>query len=198
MNVPKIAILAPVPEYEEDWSHIKADYTRLLGDQATFIDWTKADDLSGFDLVTPLLAWGYPRDCPRWFALLDRLEADGIAVSNPVSILRWNSDKSYLAELDAAGIPSVPTLESDALDAAALDHARATSAARAARAGAARAPSSRGEQRVAARCALGLAARRGRRGRRGRRSCRGGPFSSFFVFFFAAAAAREQHRLRRC
>ena len=126
MNVPKIAILAPVPEYEEDWSHIKADYARLLGDQATFIDWTKADDLSGFDLVTPLLAWGYPRDCPRWFALLDRLEAEGIAVSNPVGILRWNSDKSYLAELDAVGIPSVPTLVCDALDAAALDHARAT------------------------------------------------------------------------
>ena len=124
--MPKIAILAPVPEYEENWSHIKADYARLLGDQATFIDWTKADDLSGFDLVTPLLAWGYPRDCPRWFALLDRLEAEGIAVSNPVSILRWNSDKSYLAELDALGIPSVPTLVSDALDAAAFDHARAT------------------------------------------------------------------------
>ena len=53
MTVPKIAILAPVPEYEENWSHIKADYTRLLDDQATFIDWTKADDLSGFDLVTP-------------------------------------------------------------------------------------------------------------------------------------------------
>ena len=126
MTVPKIAILAPVPEYEENWSHIKADYARLLGDQATFIDWSKADDLSGFDLVTPLLAWGYPRDCPRWFALLDRLEAEGIAVSNPVSILRWNSDKAYLAELDAAGISSVPTLVSDALDAAALAHARAT------------------------------------------------------------------------
>jgi glutathione synthase/RimK-type ligase-like ATP-grasp enzyme len=53
------------------------------------------------------------------------LEADGTAVSNPVSILRWNSDKSYLAELDAAGIPSVPTLVSDALDADALDNARA-------------------------------------------------------------------------
>lgn len=123
--MPKIAILAPVPEYEENWSHIKADYARLLGDQATFIDWTKADDLSGFDLVTPLLAWGYPRDCPRWFALLDRLEANSIRVSNPVSILRWNSDKSYLAELDAVGIPSVPTLVSDALDDAALDHSRA-------------------------------------------------------------------------
>ncbi len=122
--MPRIAILSPVPEYEENWSHIKADYTRLLGDQAHFIDWTKADDLSGFDLVTPLLAWGYPRDCARWFALLDRLETQGVKVSNPVSILRWNSDKAYLAELSAIGIPSVPTIASAALDQAALDDAR--------------------------------------------------------------------------
>lgn len=126
MTVQRIAILSPTPDYEENWSHIKADYARLLGERATFIDWTKAEDFSAFDLVTPLLAWGYPRDCPRWFGLLDRLETDGVTVSNPVRILRWNSDKAYLAELDAAGIPSVPTLLSEALDEAALDDARNT------------------------------------------------------------------------
>jgi glutathione synthase/RimK-type ligase-like ATP-grasp enzyme len=126
MSALRLAILSPTPEYEENWSHIQADYTRLLGDSACFIDWTKADDFSGFDLVTPLLAWGYPRDCPRWFALLDRLEAEKIQVSNPVSILRWNSDKAYLAELDAAGIPSVPTILSALLDRVALEEARKT------------------------------------------------------------------------
>lgn len=126
MSMARIAILCPTPEYEEDWSHIKADYTRLLGARATFIDWTKAENLRDFDLVTPLLAWGYPRDCPRWFGLLDRLEAENVRVHNPVSILRWNSDKAYLAELDAAGIPSVPTLWSAELDKVALEEARKT------------------------------------------------------------------------
>ena len=122
----RIAILCPTPEYEEDWSHIQADYARLLGENAIFIDWTKAHDFSGFELVTPLLAWGYPRDCPRWFALLDQLEAGNVRVHNPVSILRWNSDKVYLAELDAAGIPSVPTILSPLLDRVALEDARKT------------------------------------------------------------------------
>jgi glutathione synthase/RimK-type ligase-like ATP-grasp enzyme len=126
MSALRIAILSPTPDYEEDWSHIQADYARLFGDNAVFIDWTKAGDLSGFDLVTPLLAWGYPRDCPRWFALLDRLEAEKVRVSNPVSILRWNSDKAYLAELDAAGIASVPTILSPLLDRVALEDARKT------------------------------------------------------------------------
>ena len=58
MSGHRIGILCPTPEYEEDWSHVRADYTRLLGDSAIFIDWTKADDFGAFDLVTPLLAWG--------------------------------------------------------------------------------------------------------------------------------------------
>lgn len=124
MTRSRIAFLAPVPEYEEDWSHIKADYARLFGADTAFIDWTKADGLADFDLVTPLLAWGYPRDSRRWFDLLDQLERDGIAICNPVSILRWNSDKAYLAELDAAGIATVPTRVNEALNAAALDEAR--------------------------------------------------------------------------
>ena len=122
----RLAFLSPVPEYEENWSHIKADYIRLFGEDTAFVDWTKADNLSDFDLVTPLLAWGYPRDTATWFALLDQMQAEGVNVSNPVGVLRWNSDKSYLAELGAAGIATVPTRMSDALDQAALDDARIT------------------------------------------------------------------------
>jgi glutathione synthase/RimK-type ligase-like ATP-grasp enzyme len=124
MSAPHIAILSPVPEYEEDWSHIKADYMRLFGEATAFIDWTKADDLAGFDLVTPLLAWGYPRGAATWFALLDRMEAAGLSVSNPVTVLRWNSDKAYLAELEGAGIATVPTRMSNALGETALGAAR--------------------------------------------------------------------------
>lgn len=126
MSSPLLAILCPVPEYEEDWSHIKADYIRLLGEDTVFIDWTQAKDLTEYDLVTPLLAWGYQRDCPCWFGLLDRLERGGIHVGNPVRILRWNSDKAYLAELEAAGIATVPTRMAEALDDAALAEARVT------------------------------------------------------------------------
>ena len=120
----RLAILCPIPEYEEDWSHIRADYIRLFGEHTVFVDWTKAANLADFDLVTPLLAWGYPRDAVTWFALLDRMEADGVYVCNPVSVLRWNSDKSYLAELDAAGVATVPTRMSDALGQTARDGAR--------------------------------------------------------------------------
>jgi glutathione synthase/RimK-type ligase-like ATP-grasp enzyme len=118
----EIAILTPAPDYYEDWSVPKADYVRLLGDNISFRSWSDPGDLSDFDLILPLLAWGYQRDCPCWFALLDRLE--GLPVLNPPKVLRWNSDKAYLLQLAKAGVATVPTLIRGSLNEAALETAR--------------------------------------------------------------------------
>lgn len=120
----KIAILTPSPDYDENWSVPAADYRRLLGADVTFREWTKPGDLSDFDLILPLIAWGYNRDCPAWFALLDRLEAENLPVANPAKLLRWNTDKAYLVELAEAGVATVPTLIRESLNDAALANAR--------------------------------------------------------------------------
>lgn len=75
-------------------------------------------------MILPLLAWGYQRDVTGWFALLDRLEQQRLPVANPATLLRWNSDKAYLAELGAAGVATVPTIMPEALNDAAIDSAR--------------------------------------------------------------------------
>jgi glutathione synthase/RimK-type ligase-like ATP-grasp enzyme len=121
----KIAILTPTADYYEDWSVPAADYRRLLGDDITFREWTNLGDLSGFDLILPLIAWGYQRDCPAWFALLDQMAAENLPVANPAAVLRWNTDKAYLVELAEAGIATVPTLIRESLSDAALANARA-------------------------------------------------------------------------
>ena len=118
-----ICILTPAPGYYEDWSVPKGHYQRLLESDLTFRPWTDPGDLSAFDLILPLLAWGYQRDCPAWFALLDRL--DGLPTANPSAVLRWNSDKQYLLELGDAGVPVVPTQLATALSEADLAAARA-------------------------------------------------------------------------
>ncbi len=125
ITLPRIAVLVPSADYEEDWSAIKADYLRLFGPETAFLSWVDCGDLSSYDLITPLLAWGYPRDYARWERLLDRLEAENLPIINPVSVLRWNGDKVYLAELAAAGIATVPTLQTQALCAEDLDAAYA-------------------------------------------------------------------------
>lgn len=113
--MPQICILTAAPDYFEDLGPARSTYQRLLGEDIAFRHWTDPGDLTGFDLVLPLLVWGYQRDCPRWFALLDQLEQQQINLANPVSVLRWNSNKSYLLELEKAGVPVVPTLISAAL-----------------------------------------------------------------------------------
>lgn len=122
--MPQIAILTPAPDYWEDWSWPKARYEALFGSRLHFCSWTGPGDLSGFDLVLPLLAWGYQRDVPRWYALLDRLEGEAVRLANPARILRWNSDKAYLTELAGAGVATVPTLIRESLDEEALASAR--------------------------------------------------------------------------
>ena len=124
----RAAILVPAPDYPEDWDwayEVEAAVLLRAGFSVEARPWTAADDLGGFDLVMPLVAWGYHLDPPRWHALLDRLEQDGVPVLNPVPLLRWNSDKRYLAELGAKGIAVIPTRLIEAMDETALAEARA-------------------------------------------------------------------------
>lgn len=61
-------------------------------------------------LILPLLAWGYHRDAKAWHDRLDRWETARLKVLNPIDALRWNTSKTYLIELQAAGLPVVPTV----------------------------------------------------------------------------------------
>ena len=123
----KLAILIPPADYSAEWRwayDVQADALIEAGAEVEPVDWTDERDLAGYDLVLPLVAWGYHKDYAAWLGLLDRLERQGAAVENALPLLRWNGDKSYLPELGAAGIPTVPTLVVEALDERALEKAR--------------------------------------------------------------------------
>ncbi len=118
LEMPRIAILGPSPVYHEHWHGPRADYARLFGDTTDFIAWQQADAaiLSSYDLVLPLLAWGYHQAPGHWFTLLDEMERTRCNVVNPLSVLRWNSDKAYLAELQTVGVNTVPSILTDILN----------------------------------------------------------------------------------
>ena len=123
---PRVAILVPAPDYYEKWQPAFARKAAALTAAGLIVEqrvWTDPGDLSGHDLVLPLFAWGYQRDVAAWYALLDRLEGEGLPVVNPVPVLRWNSDKAYLAELAAKGVAVVPTVDVATLDDASLAEA---------------------------------------------------------------------------
>lgn len=124
----KVAILVPDPDYPEKWGWAfdsQAEVLRSHGGEVATRPWTDPGDLSGFDVVTPLVAWGYNRQPDRWLTTLDALETAGVPLRNPATLLRWNSDKRYLEELGAKQIATVPTRMVEALDDTALAVARA-------------------------------------------------------------------------
>jgi glutathione synthase/RimK-type ligase-like ATP-grasp enzyme len=123
----RIAVLVPDPDYPEPWRwtfDVEAEALAAAGAEIVPLAWTEAQDLAGFDLVLPLVAWGYHLQYERWLQLLDAMDAGTVPMINPPALLRWNSDKAYLAELADRGIPTVPTLAVEACGDADLEEAR--------------------------------------------------------------------------
>ena len=115
----KLGFLVPAPDFAEEWRWaFDAESAALIagGIEVDPVPWTEPGDLTAYDLVLPLVVWGYFERPAEWFALLDRIDRERIRVTNPPELLRWNSDKQYLAELGERGIPTVSTLPVDALD----------------------------------------------------------------------------------
>jgi glutathione synthase/RimK-type ligase-like ATP-grasp enzyme len=124
----RVAILTPAPDFWEEWGwayDVEAGVLERAGVAVEPRSWSEPGDLDGFDVVMPLVAWGYHAEPARWHGLLDRLEQEGRKVLNPAPLLRWNSDKRYLAELGGKGIAVIPTRIAEQLDEAALAEARA-------------------------------------------------------------------------
>ena len=128
MNRMKVALLVPEPGFPEPyaWTYdVEAAILGQIGIEVAPVAWTEIDDVASFDLVLPLVAWGYNLDYPRWLAMLERAEVERWPLLNPPALLRWNGDKTYLRELGAKGIPTVTTVEVDTLNARSLAGAAA-------------------------------------------------------------------------
>jgi len=65
-------------------------------------------DWAAFDLVAVNYTWGYVTRRERFLAWVESV-APVTRLVNPPPVLRWNSDKAYLADLADAGVPTVPT-----------------------------------------------------------------------------------------
>ncbi len=60
------------------------------------------------DAALALFAWGYHFDVVRWDAMLAAWPTDR-PLFNPPALLAWNTRKTYLLALEAAGVPIVPS-----------------------------------------------------------------------------------------
>jgi glutathione synthase/RimK-type ligase-like ATP-grasp enzyme len=124
----RIALLTPAADspYVDFWPAYFARYAAALapvGLIAEPLPWTRAGEIDA-DVVMPLLSWGYHLETQRWLEMLDALAASGVRTLNSAPLLRWNTTKTYLAELEDAEVPVVPTIFVDRATQKAVEEAR--------------------------------------------------------------------------
>ena len=119
----QIAVLTPDPSdrtYIGRWPEVLERLKARLESTGATVSptpWTDhveyASGLAAYDLILPVIAWGYHRDHGRWLKACATWAEAGLPVANPAEVLRWNSDKAYLARLANKGVPIPPTRWSD-------------------------------------------------------------------------------------
>ncbi len=86
-----------------------ADALRARGLSSVRVDWARPDlDWSRFRCVVFRTTWNYFKRFPEFTAWFDRVSSQTRLINAP-SIVRWNWDKHYLADLEALGVPVVPS-----------------------------------------------------------------------------------------
>lgn len=93
-------------------------YDELLIEPMANIDWsvdmvswrTPNVNWDDFEVVIIRSPWDYQQDTARFMQVLKKIDASSARLENPLYLVQWNIDKTYLRELDEQGILIVPTL----------------------------------------------------------------------------------------
>jgi len=99
---------AAARDQDEDMAPL-ADALRAQNIQVHIVDWDDASaDWSAFDLALLRSTWDYTMRFPEFIAWVQRAGQQTLLL-NPLAVVGWNTDKHYLAQLAAAGVPVVPS-----------------------------------------------------------------------------------------
>jgi len=113
-----------------------ADYDELFDDdrlliaafeakgfKASLIVWTDpATDWSDYDIAIVRSTWDYIDRREEFLNVLSRIEASSCKLFNPLEVIRWNSNKNYMLDLEKWKVPIVPTYKADGTDLKALQN----------------------------------------------------------------------------
>src|SRR5262245_37006885 len=101
----------------EQWPHLHPDDRLLIeplasrGIEAVPLVWS-APEWRSLDSSALVLrsTWDYIHRIEDFTLWLDAVQGAGVKLMNPAAIARWNLDKGYLVELEARGVPIIPTV----------------------------------------------------------------------------------------
>src|SRR6056297_4049332 len=82
-----------------------------LGWSVDMVSWRDRQvDWNTFEAVIIRSPWDYQQDVQLFMQVLEEIDQSSARLENPLDLVKWNIDKTYLRELEQEGILIVPTL----------------------------------------------------------------------------------------
>ena len=95
----------------ESYDHLLIGPMQENGWEVSFIPWDKLNqNWDNFDLVIVRSTWNYQNHLDEFLDVLRMIDKSKALLLNPLPLIEWNVNKTYLKDLKKDGIPIVPSL----------------------------------------------------------------------------------------
>src|SRR5690606_32405772 len=75
-----------------------------------WIVWSEpVKDWNQYDVAIIRTTWDYYKEKEKFLKTLEQIEKSTCQLFNPYDLVKWNSDKTYLMDLEKWGVSTVPT-----------------------------------------------------------------------------------------
>ncbi|HWM91710.1 MAG TPA: hypothetical protein VN493_13160 [Thermoanaerobaculia bacterium] len=81
-----------------------------LGWSVSHVPWQQSEDWGRYEAVVIRSTWDYHKHPEEFLQVLETIDRTGARLANPLELVRWNTRKTYLRDLDQRGLPVVPTV----------------------------------------------------------------------------------------
>src|SRR6185295_8269436 len=107
MSKPTIALVTATAarDVDEDLPQLESAL-RNAGADVTIAEWDRPHDWSRFDIALLRSTWDYPQRLAEFFDWAEAVRRK-TKLLNPLSVVKWSSDKHYLRDLVRANVPTV-------------------------------------------------------------------------------------------
>jgi len=95
----------------ESYDHLLIGPMKENGWDVSFIPWDKHNqNWNNFDLVIVRSTWNYQNHLDEFLNVLRAIDQSKPLLLNPLPLIEWNINKTYLEDLKKNGIPIIPSL----------------------------------------------------------------------------------------
>ena len=92
------------------YDYLVRDILQQRGVRVDEVSWRDPHaDWDQYKLVVIRSPWDYQQSCSQFLDVLARIDASRADLQNPLRVVRWNVEKTYLRDLQNSGITIVPT-----------------------------------------------------------------------------------------